>query len=892
MKYIIKKDLWKVKYSEDIYIDEDKLIIKNNTNDKIKIEYSNKIHIEDKTVSSVYVNAKGIAENSGGYLTFNDDYSFPINSEITMPIVAPTNLKVSLTVSANSMISIGDIIIDTENDVSLVNTLSSEHDVLVLVPDYPSYVNLYSCAFAHSRNKEYVKENLKVQVFVVNPYIWFQTKYIKDGLDVMRGTYKDLKELLAKHQYRTIVTHFVDEHLFPIFDGNIFENQKLIFICHGPETVYKYLVNKTRPYFTSPCNEVLCNSLYELKDSYVKKYAEKDNVEWVFVSEWLKNFSEEKQGLKFKHCQVINNIIDEELFPYTKRTAEQRKKILVVRKFDNICQHSIDQIVLALLELSHREIFNDLEFSIYGDGNFYETLVEPIKDFKNVRLIRSFIPNEKLNDIYKEYGIILLPSRHDAHAVSMGESASTGMVVIGSNVTSNPYFMNEKENHTLSNPEDYVALADIIERLYNNPDEFLKISKNMATFTRQFSKANTVYKEIELINKSNIEYSKKKSFVVHKPQKPVLTIGVPSYNVEKYLEKCLVSILNARNSSKIEVLVINDGSSDDTAQIAERISKESNGIVRLINKENGGHGSTINLAIQEAKGKYFRLIDADDWVDSENLAKLVDIMETEDTDVILTKGCYDYVEESQLVNIINYDHMLEGKKYRFEDLTYPGFGFEKYGPLLTTGNYKTELLRKANFKISEKKPYVDMEFNAFSIKCVETITYYNLDIYRYLIGREGQTVSKEFWKKKYKDHEYVIFNILEKIVNNDEYSKRKIEYCLNSIISPMVDSQIFMFDAICRWDEIDPFLDKLRSYPNVYDKCLKYINKLGGNSQLILSCYHKFMKSNSKESIIIPGYRESINDNSVKSSKTKKVVKAIIPYGLIVLMRRYRNQNH
>jgi len=882
---------WEINNENKSFINiiNNKLVVNNTSNKKIKIDCLKKIKINDENIKNCYVKFEGKVENSGGYISINQVSNIPINSESVIPLKTPTILNLSLYVSAKSKIEICDFKLIYNYEENLVDTLNKKSKVLIISPDYPSYANLYSCAFAHSRNKEYEKSGLDIQVFAIS---WFQTKYKRNNIPVLKGTYEDLKKLLSKHQYDVIVTHFVDENLYPIFDGNIYNNQKLIFICHGPETVYRYLVNKTRPYFTAPMKEPIISNAFDLKDKYVKIYSQKDNVEWIFVSDWLKEFSEQEQNLKFKHSQVINNIIDEDLFPYSQKNADDRKKILMVRKFDDICQHSIDQVVYAILELSRKEIFKELEFDIYGDGNYYDELVEPIKHFDNVHLYRKFIPNEDLNEVYKTHGIMLLPSRHDAHAVSMGEAASTGLVVLGSRVTSNPYFMNEKENHTLADPENFKELANIIERLYNNPEEFLKISKNMSVFTRQFKKENTVNKEIKLIKDSLNEVKKKVPFIISKKplKNPILTIGIPAYNLEDYIEKCLISILNARNSHKIEVLVINDGSKDNTAKIVKEYEKLSNGIVRLIDKENGGHGSTINRAIIEAKGKYFRLIDGDDWVDSENLAKLVDIMENNDSDIILTKGSYDYKEEAQLVDIIKYDNLNEGTVYNFEDLVYDSYGFKTYGPLLTTGNYKLEILKKANFKITEKKPYVDMEFNAFSIKCVNTITYYNLDIYRYLIGREGQTISSDYWKKKYKDHQYIIFNILDNVYSNNDYSINKRKYILKNIISQMVDSQIYMFDAICKQNEIDTFLEKLKNYPEAYEYSMNEIKNKNGNCWLILNCYRKFINKN--ESIIIPGYRENINDiNKVKKSTLKKIIKAIIPYGLLYAYRKHNNKN-
>ena len=182
-------------------------------------------------------------------------------------------------------------------------------------------------------------------------------------------------------------------------------------------------------------------------------------------------------GIHFKHTCVIYNTINEQLFPYHEKTADDRKKILVIRKFDNIRVHSIDQVVEAIEELSRRDFFNELSFEVYGDGSYYDILTAPLKRFSNVKLHRTFVPNSEIHKLHAENGILLIPSRHDAHAVAMSEGASSGLVVVGSNVTSNGFFMNEAENHTLADPENACELADIIERLYDHPEEFPAIGK-------------------------------------------------------------------------------------------------------------------------------------------------------------------------------------------------------------------------------------------------------------------------------------------------------------------------------------------------------------------------------------------------------------------------------
>ena len=884
-------------HKEDFEVDGQ--LLRNPDTEKMIVASKKSVYLKDAEAKYCKICFKGNAENAGGYLIINGEYDVPVNSVSVMEIKPPVCMDIAIAVSAESELYIDEISfeeLDAYED--LTEQCDEENNVLVITPDYPSSINLYLCAFAHSRNRKYLEAGVHFQVASISVNNWFETVYTIDGIPVFQGTYESLKKLLSTRRYKTIVTHFVEENLYSVFDGYVYPTDQLIFICHGPETTYRFIENITRPYFTRPITKSAHEESFNLRDKFLKKYSQMENVEWVFVSEWLKEFSEKHLCLKFKNSRVISNVINESLFPYQPKKAEDRKKILILRKFDNIMVHSVDQSVKAILELAKRDFFNELTFEVYGDGNYYDVLTEPIKNFDNVHLHRTFIPNDRISEIHKNCGILLIPSRHDTQGVAMGEGASSGLAVVGSRVTCIPFFMNQKKFHTLADPEDPVELADIIERLYRNPDEYLEISRGMSEHIRNLcSTSQTVKREIDLINEK-IKLAESSTLQLKKlpAEQPVLSIVVPAYNVEKYLEKCIVSLLNYEESYKTEVIVVNDGSNDRTSEIAKKMAAVSNGIVKVIDKENGGHGSTINAGLKAATGKYFRLIDGDDWVDSGELEKLVSILEKEDADLVLTKGSYAYIEKSLFETIVDYDTLEEGRKYHFEDLIYYGYGFKEHGPLLSTSNYKTELLKKADFRISEKKPYVDMEFNSFSIQYIDTVKFYDLDIYRYLIGREGQTVSKDYWRKKYKDHAFIIFNILNTIAGKD-YSRAKREYINRYIISQMVDSQVYMYDAVMAWDELEAFLSRLQKFADAYQASIDYINQKAGNSQLILAMYKKHDRTSS---IVIPGVCETIHDAEVlyqnhEVEKTfkwylKKGMKCVLPYGIVRMITRRRGE--
>ncbi len=861
------------------YADKEKgdSLILSNEWETVEFEYEDYYLADEKGKGGLLVEFDGTILKGSGATLYINGYPCPLGSKVSMEVACPLKIHLTMKVAASSAAQIKRIRIALlKQPLDLTEKCKKDAEVLIIVPDYPSSYNLYVSAFAHSRNVGYLAEGLKIQVAAISAGAWYQTMYSIDGVDVISGQYEDLKKLLDKNQYRVLVTHFVDENLYSIFDGYANDKQ-LIFVCHGPETTYRILSNVAKPYFEKDVPAYTSDKRFDEKDRWVKQYSQKENVHWIFVSDWLKETSEKLLGGTFKHVSVIHNVINENRFPYRKKTEDDRKKILVIRKFDNIAYHSIDQVVYAIRELSNRPFFEDLDFEIYGDGNYYDVLTAPLHEYANVHLHRTFVLNKDIHELHQKAGILLCPSRHDSQGVAMCEGASSGLVVVGSRVTSNPYFMDEEHNHTLADPEDPVELADIIERLYKNPEEFLEISNRLSKRIREMCCIEkTVGAEVSLIREKlqikNPPFLESKPFT--KEDDVVLTVVVPSYNVAPYLGKCLTSLLNHRNVGKMEILVINDGSTDDTLRIAKLYEEKTNGIVKVIDKPNGGHGSTINRGIQEATGKYFKLVDGDDWVDSEALAQLIDYMVESDTDLILTGGSYAYTNKGKYEPIIEYDMMRCGKVYRFDDLLYDGYGFKEYGPILVSGNYRLDVLKKADFRITEKKPYVDMEFNSFAIRCVETVVYYDLDIYRYLIGRAGQTVSPEFWKKKYKDHEYIIFSILSTIEKIEDYPLIRKNYVYKHILSPMIDSQIYMFDQICKWKELDAFLKKLHEWPEAEEAALAYVIKKDGSSAKILKKY-KYCRGNR------PLIRADGSERNVSDKTVKEFVGLFVPYGLL-----------
>lgn len=237
----------------------------------------------------------------------------------------------------------------------------------------------------------------------------------------------------------------------------------------------------------------------------------------------------------------------------------------------------------------------------------------------------------------------------------------------------------------------------------------------------------------------------------------LLSVAVPCYNVENYLDTCLTSFADPRLNDGLEVLIVNDGSQDRTPQIAEKYVQAYPAIFKLINKENGGHGSAVNAGIANASGKYFRIVDGDDWVHTDNLVTLVQRLSSIETDLV--------VDEKRTVHMVT-------REETFFPLP-PGLPFDtpcdfrEYcgGEMceyyyLHTVMARTDLIHRYGIHLLEHVFYVDFEYILKVTSRSRTITFLDLDIYRYLIGNTGQSVDSQNYVRRYAHHDRVTKEVL------------------------------------------------------------------------------------------------------------------------------------
>lgn len=216
-----------------------------------------------------------------------------------------------------------------------------------------------------------------------------------------------------------------------------------------------------------------------------------------------------------------------------------------------------------------------------------------------------------------------------------------------------------------------------------------------------------------------------------------ISFVVPCYNSEEYMEKCIKSLLIGKDD--VEIIIIDDGSKDNTGKIADKYQKKYPNIVKAIHQENGGHGEGINVGLKHATGKYFKVVDSDDWLDEDAYKKLLKEIKHIDTDLVVCNYVYTYTDgrSDQVISFANvYD---EGKVLTWDDIH--KFKVTQY-PSLHSMMYKKSVLDKSNIDLPKHVFYEDNLFIYLPLVNTKTIYYLDLDLYRYYIGRADQSVQE------------------------------------------------------------------------------------------------------------------------------------------------------
>ena len=234
----------------------------------------------------------------------------------------------------------------------------------------------------------------------------------------------------------------------------------------------------------------------------------------------------------------------------------------------------------------------------------------------------------------------------------------------------------------------------------------------------------------------------------------LLTVSVAAYNVADYIRGTLDSVIHPDCIDAIEILVVDDGGTDETLSIVKEYEEKYPDSVFGIHKENGGYGSVINTSIRRATGKYFKQLDGDDWFDTANLPCFLELLASIDADYVVTPmRMHNEVDGSEVIR--DYFENISQGIYSFDEMD-----FQKISPMHCSC-FRTKMLQEHDITITEHCFYTDVELVNRPVPYMNTICIYHQPIYVYRVGREGQSVSKTGIRKHYKEHEKVFWNLLE-----------------------------------------------------------------------------------------------------------------------------------
>ena len=272
----------------------------------------------------------------------------------------------------------------------------------------------------------------------------------------------------------------------------------------------------------------------------------------------------------------------------------------------------------------------------------------------------------------------------------------------------------------------------------------------------------------------------------------LLTVAIPCYNSQEYMKHAIESVLVG--GEDIEILIVNDGSKDDTAKIADEFEVAYPGIVRAIHQENGGHGEAVNAGLRNAKGLYYKVLDSDDWLDQDSLLRVMNklrqmVKEGKMVDMFLANYVYEKPSEHKH-KVIRYDGVFpENQIFGWSDIK--RFKISQ-NILMHSVIYRTQMLHDCGLELPKHTFYVDNIFVYVPLPNVKTMYYMDVNLYRYYIGREDQSVNEDVMISRI-DQQIKVNKIMIDAYDLTKIRNKKLkDYMVKYLAMMMTVSSIFL----------------------------------------------------------------------------------------------------
>ena len=243
----------------------------------------------------------------------------------------------------------------------------------------------------------------------------------------------------------------------------------------------------------------------------------------------------------------------------------------------------------------------------------------------------------------------------------------------------------------------------------------------------------------------------------------ILTISVAAYNVEKYIKKTLDSLIDDEILNKIEVIVVDDGSTDNTLSIIKDYESKFPNTFKVIHKANAGYGSTVNHSIKNANGKYFKLLDGDDWYDTNGLKRLVDELEKTNVDIVFNSFCKSI--KGKTILGIDFNSKYFGREFGIDELDIDE------GIPMHAVTYKTSVLNESGLILKENRLYTDNYYVSIPLVKVENVKFLSFPVYYYRLGLSGQTMNRSVNIKHINDLKEISLDLVDFFAGIDKNCK-------------------------------------------------------------------------------------------------------------------------
>lgn len=310
----------------------------------------------------------------------------------------------------------------------------------------------------------------------------------------------------------------------------------------------------------------------------------------------------------------------------------------------------------------------------------------------------------------------------------------------------------------------------------------------------------------------------------------LLSVCFPCYNMEEYLERSVGSLLLPEVIDYMEIIIVNDGSNDKTIEIANYFRSQYPNSIVVIDKPNGHYGSCVNAALKKATGKYFRILDPDDWFDSDGILKMMSIIKSVDVDCIYTLKTIYYANSGEYktnyVENIIYDEILnlDETKLPVEALS------------MHSLTYNRDFLQRIGYQQTEGICYTDVEYVCFPLVHAKTFYALKHKLYIYMIGRDDQSVSASSSLKN-KSHRIAVLKNLIPQYHYNEGREYIISWCMYVLIRGLITTLYHAPFTKHEKHEIKNILISIKTtHKSLYECMLVYIDNSWNSVGLWINC--------------------------------------------------------